>query len=125
MATPNWPGGMAAFSTVSWIVTLPSQYQAALHFVNISQPKCKDRHTSIKVKMLGQEEEIMSRREDEEAEDRLDVPQSFYLNMSNCIPEEGQFGAVAQISLQKKSSERAQATEPLLRWTATANILFT
>lgn len=105
MATPNWPQGMAAFSTVSWIVTLPSQYQAALQFVNISQPKCKDRHTSIKVRMLGQEEEIMSRREDEEAEDQLVVPQSFYLNMSNCIPEEGEFGAVAKISLQKKSSE--------------------
>lgn len=107
IATPNWPEGMAAFSTVSWIVTLPSQYQAALQFVNISQPKCKDRHTSIKVKMLGQEEEIMSRREDEEAEDRLDVPQSFYLNMSNCVPEEGKFGAVAKISLQKKSSEHS------------------
>lgn len=108
MATPNWPEGMAAFSTVSWIVTLPSQYQAALQFVNISQPKCKERHTSIKVKMLGQEEEIMSRREDEEAEDRLNVPQSFYLNMSNCIPEEGEFGAVAKISLQKKSSEHSR-----------------
>lgn len=105
MATPNWPEGMASVSTVSWIVTLPSQYEAALQFVNISQPKCKDRHTSIKVKMLGQEEEILSRREDEKAEDRLDVPQSFYLNMSNCIPEEGQFGAVTKISLQKKSSE--------------------
>lgn len=110
MATPNWPQGMAPFSTVSWIVTLPSQHQAALHFVNISQPKCRDRHTSIKVKMLDQEEEIMSRREDEEAEDRLDVPQSFYLNMSNCIPEEGQFGAVAKISLQKKSSEHGRRT---------------
>lgn len=98
---------MRSFSTVSWIVTLPSQYKAALQFVNISQPKCNDRHTSIKVKMLGQEEEIMSRREDEQAEDQLMVPQSFYLNMSNCIPEEGQFGAVTQIALQKNSSEHA------------------
>lgn len=98
---------MRSFSTVSWIVTLPSQYKAALQFVNISQPKCNDRHTSIKVKMLGQEEEIMSRREDEEAEDQLIVPRSFYLNMSNCIPEEGQFGAVSQIVLQKNSREHA------------------
>lgn len=49
----------------------------------------------------------MSRREDEEAEDQLMVPQSFYLNMSNCIPEERQFGAVTQIALQKNSSEHA------------------
>lgn len=107
LATPNWPQGMSPFSTVSWIVTLPSQYQANMQFVNVSQPKCKDRHTSIKVKMLGQEEEILSRREDEPAEDKLMVPQSFYLNMSNCIPEEGHFGAVTKIVLQKKSSKQA------------------
>lgn len=107
LATPNWPQGMRPSSTVSWIVTLPSQYQADVQFVNISQPKCNDRHTAIKVKMLGQEEEIMSRREDEQAEDKLLVPQSFYLNMSNCITEEGQFGAVAKIVLQKKSSKQA------------------
>lgn len=107
LATPNWPQGMNPPSTVSWIVTLPSQYQALMQFVNISQPKCKDRHTSIKVKMLGQEEEIMSRREDEQAEDKLLVPHSFYLNMSNCIPDEGQFGAVIKITLQKKTSKQA------------------
>lgn len=107
LATPNWPQGMRPSSTVSWIVTLPSQYQADVQFVNISQPKCNDRHTAIKVKMLGQEEEILSRREDEQAEDKLLVPQSFYLNMSNCIVEEGQFGAVTKIVLQKKSSKQA------------------
>nr|XP_046272936.1 CUB domain-containing protein 1-like [Scatophagus argus] len=104
LATPNWPQGMRPFSTVSWIVTLPSQYQAIMQFVNISQPKCNDRHTAIKVKMLGQEEELMSRREDEPAEEKLMVPESFYLNMSNCIPEEGQFGAVTKIVLQKKTN---------------------
>ncbi|XP_070778267.1 CUB domain-containing protein 1 [Enoplosus armatus] len=104
LATPNWPQGMRPSSTVSWIVTLPSQYQAHLQFVNVSQPKCNDRHTAIKVKMLGYEEEIMSRREDEQAEDKLLVPQSFYLNMSNCITEEGHFGAVTKIVLQKKTN---------------------
>ncbi|KAM9340239.1 CUB domain-containing protein 1 [Symphorus nematophorus] len=104
LASPNWPDGMRPFSTVSWIVSLPKQYQANMQFVNITQPKCLDRHTAIKVKMLGHEEEIMSRREDEQAEDKLLVPQSFYLNMSNCIPEEGQFGAVAKIVLQKNNS---------------------
>ncbi|XP_069548820.1 CUB domain-containing protein 1 [Brachyistius frenatus] len=109
LATPSWPRGMKPSSTISWIVNLPSQYKALLHFVNISQPKCKDRHTAMNVKMLGYEEEIMSRREDEEAEDKLLVPQSFYLNMSNCIPEEGYFGAVAKIVLQKNSTLLATA----------------
>lgn len=102
LATPNWPQGMKPSFTVSWIVTLPSQYQADLQFLNVSQPKCNDRHTAIKVKLLGQEEELMSRREDEVTEDSLLLPQSFYLNMSNCIPEEGQFKAMTRIILKKK-----------------------
>lgn len=104
LGTPNWPGGMSASSTVSWIVTLPRGYQALLHFPNVSQPKCADRHTNIRVKMLGYEEELMSRREDEAMDDKLTVPYSFYLNMSNCVPEDGDFGAVAKVVLQKKSN---------------------
>ncbi|XP_073340583.1 CUB domain-containing protein 1 [Pagrus major] len=104
LASPNWPEGMMPFSTVSWIVAVPSGYQANLQFLNITQPKCKDRHTAMKVKMLDQEEELMSRREDEQQEDKLLVPRSFYFNMSNCIPEEGQFGAVAKIVLQKNNN---------------------
>lgn len=96
---------MKPSSTVSWIVALPSHYQADLHFVNVSQPKCGDRHTAIKVKLLGQEEELMTRREDEAREDSLQVPQSFYLNMSNCIPESGQFKAVTKIVLRKTSGK--------------------
>ncbi|KAM4630925.1 CUB domain-containing protein 1 [Polymixia lowei] len=104
LATPNWPDGMKPSSTISWIVTVPSRYQAALQFANVSQPKCGQRHTSIKVQMLGSEEEMLSRREDEEVEDQLVVPESFYLNMSNCIPEEGHFGVVTKVILQKKTN---------------------
>ncbi|KAM6974153.1 CUB domain-containing protein 1 isoform 1-T2 [Tautogolabrus adspersus] len=103
LATPNWPGGMKPLSTLSWIVNVPSGYKAHLQFVNISQPKCKQKHTSIKVKKLGEEEEIFSRREDEESEDKLIVDRSFYLNMSNCITEKGGFGAVTKIVLEKSS----------------------
>ncbi|KAG7225465.1 hypothetical protein INR49_027460 [Caranx melampygus] len=101
LATPNWPGGMRPSSTVSWVVAVPSYYQAQVEFVNFSQPKCLERHTAIIVKMLGHEEELMSRREDEEAEDLL-VTKSFYLNMSNCIPEERHFGGVTKIVLQSR-----------------------
>uniref|UniRef100_A0A3Q1GUB8 CUB domain containing protein 1a n=1 Tax=Acanthochromis polyacanthus TaxID=80966 RepID=A0A3Q1GUB8_9TELE len=104
LATPGWPGGMNPSTTVSWIVTLPSQYQAHLQFVNITRPKCKDRHAYMKVKTLDSVEEMMSRREDEEAEDKLLVLQSFYLNMSNCIPEERQFSVLTKITLEKKTS---------------------
>ncbi|KAM9737280.1 CUB domain-containing protein 1 [Menidia menidia] len=104
MATPNWPRGMKSFSTVSWIVSFPSQYRAQLSFVNISQPKCADRHTCIKVKILGYEEELLSRREDEAVEQTLVVPKNFYLNMSNCKPEAGNFGAVTKIVLQRKTN---------------------
>lgn len=119
LATPNWPGGMRPYSTVSWIVSLPSQYQAALQFVNVSQPKCDQRHTYIKVKTMGSEEEMFSRREDEEAEDELMVPDSFYLNMSNCLPQEGHFGAVTKVVLQRKTSKRT----PLWAFDEDENIL--
>ncbi|KAM9384548.1 CUB domain-containing protein 1 [Pholidichthys leucotaenia] len=103
LATPNWPQGMREQSTISWIVTVPSHYQAHLQFINVSQPKCESRHTSIKVQMLGYEEELMSRREDEDLE-KLLVPQSFYLNMSNCKPEKDHFGVVTKIVLEKKNN---------------------
>lgn len=106
LATPNWPEGMKPSSTVSWIVNMPSYYQAQLQFVNVSQPKCLDRHTAIIVKLVGHEEELMSRREDETADDLL-VSKSFFLNMSNCIPEKGHFGAVTKILLQSKISKKA------------------
>ncbi|XP_077405296.1 CUB domain-containing protein 1 [Vanacampus margaritifer] len=104
LVTPNWPKGMRPSSTVSWIVSLPSGYQAQVQFANVSQPKCDDRHTAIKVKMLDSEEEILSRREDEKTDDKLLVPKSFYLNMSNCIPEDGNFGAVTEIVLEPKNN---------------------
>ncbi|XP_061123640.1 CUB domain-containing protein 1 [Syngnathus typhle] len=104
LATPNWPKGMRPSSTVSWIVSLPSGYKARVQFVKVSQPKCNDRHTAIKVKMLDSEEEILSRREDEKTDDVLLVPRSFYLNMSNCIPDDGNFGAVTKIVLEPKTN---------------------
>uniref|UniRef100_A0A3Q3AKK9 CUB domain containing protein 1a n=1 Tax=Kryptolebias marmoratus TaxID=37003 RepID=A0A3Q3AKK9_KRYMA len=105
LASPNWPRGMRPYSIVSWIVAVPAGYQAHLRFVNVSQPKCKNLHASVKVQMLNQREELMTRREDEEIVD-LTVPQSFYLNMSNCKPEEGNFSATVQIILQKKTSKK-------------------
>ncbi|XP_029977107.1 CUB domain-containing protein 1 [Salarias fasciatus] len=103
LATPNWPKGTKPSSTVSWIVAVPSGYKAHLHFINVSQPKCQNQHTAINVKMLENEEEMMSRNENEQVEDLL-VPNSFYLNMSNCIPEKGDFGAVTKITLEKTSN---------------------
>uniref|UniRef100_A0A3Q2YQT0 CUB domain containing protein 1a n=1 Tax=Hippocampus comes TaxID=109280 RepID=A0A3Q2YQT0_HIPCM len=103
LTTPNWPRGMRPSSTVSWIVSLPSGYKAQVQFVNVSQPKCNDRHTAIKVKTLDSEEELLTRREDEKTDDKLLVPHSFYLNMSNCIPESGNFGAVTKIVLEPKT----------------------
>uniref|UniRef100_A0A4W5NZL9 CUB domain containing protein 1a n=1 Tax=Hucho hucho TaxID=62062 RepID=A0A4W5NZL9_9TELE len=103
LATPNWPSGMKPYSTVSWIINLPGHLQADLLFTNISQPKCGKGHTFIKVQTLGSPDEILSRREDKEAEDKLMVPESFYLNMSNCMPEDGHFSVLSKVTLQKTS----------------------
>lgn len=107
LASPNWPQGMTSFSSMSWIVTLPSEYQADIQFVNVSQPECQEGHTGIMVKMLGYEEEILSVREDDQPVKTLSVPKSFYLNMSNCVPEGGSFGVLTKIVLKKTSSKQA------------------
>lgn len=111
LATPNWPEGMRPWSTVSWVVSLPGQHSADLRFLNVSQPKCLDRHTALTVKLLERRKEILRRSEDPKPKDGdydLEVPESFYLTMSNCEPQEGQFGAMAKIILQKEPSKLLQ-----------------
>lgn len=101
LATPGWPVGMESYSTVSWIVSVPSKMDAHLMFANVSQPKCKNRHTNIRVQRVGSPEEDYSRREDEEADPEITVSENFYLNMSNCEPERGDFSVITKITLQK------------------------
>ncbi|KAM7382665.1 hypothetical protein PAMP_002387 [Pampus punctatissimus] len=104
LATPGWPVGMKSYSTVSWIVSIPSKMEAHLMFANLSQPKCSNRHTNIRVQRIGCLEEEYSRREDEEAESEIRVSESFFLNMSNCMPEEGDFSVITKITLQKSQN---------------------
>lgn len=106
LATPGWPEAMEPYSTVSWLVSVPSGTEARLNFANISQPKCQTRHTSMRVQRLDRREEDYSRREDEPAEDVV-VAHNFYLNMSNCMPEKGQFSVVTKLTLKKSSSKKA------------------
>ncbi|XP_077382589.1 CUB domain-containing protein 1-like isoform X2 [Festucalex cinctus] len=100
LATPGWPAGMASYATVSWIVLLPPKTEAHLEFISLSQPKCESRHTNIRVQTFNSLEEDYSRREDEEA-DQISVYQSFYLNMSNCMPERGDFSVITKLTIQK------------------------
>ncbi|XP_077432878.1 CUB domain-containing protein 1a isoform X2 [Vanacampus margaritifer] len=100
LATPGWPAGMASYATVSWIVSLPPKMKAHLEFISISQPKCENRHTNIRVQRFNSLEEDYSRREDEAA-DKISVYESFYLNMSNCMPERGDFSVITKLTIQK------------------------
>ncbi|XP_077454986.1 CUB domain-containing protein 1a [Stigmatopora argus] len=100
LATPGWPMGMESYATVSWIVSLPPKMEAHLKFVNLSQPKCTYRHTNIRVQRFDSLEEDYSRREDEMA-DEISVSENFYLNMSNCMPERGDFKVITEITVQK------------------------
>ncbi|XP_031154645.1 CUB domain-containing protein 1a isoform X1 [Sander lucioperca] len=104
LATPGWPIGMKDYSTVSWIVSVPPKMEAHLMFVNLSQPKCSNRHTDIRVHRVGCPEEDYSRREDEEAKSEITVSDNFYLNMSNCMPERGDFRVLTKITLQESKN---------------------
>ena len=76
-------------------------------FSNLSQPKCSNRHTNIRVQRVGCPEEDYSRREDEEAESEITVSEKFYLNMSNCMPERGDFSVITKITLRESKSNRS------------------
>ncbi|XP_063041159.1 CUB domain-containing protein 1 [Engraulis encrasicolus] len=69
----------------------------------VTQPKCQTLHTAIKVQVMGSEEEMVYVREDQELVDKVSVPGSFYLNMSNCQPESGGFSAMSKVMLEKKN----------------------
>uniref|UniRef100_A0A3B4UXV4 CUB domain containing protein 1a n=1 Tax=Seriola dumerili TaxID=41447 RepID=A0A3B4UXV4_SERDU len=99
LATPGWPAGMKSYSTVSWIVSVPPKMKAHLMFANLSQPKCSNRHTNIRVQRVNRLEEDYSRREDEETESEIVVSEGFYLNMSNCMPERGHFSVITKLTL--------------------------
>jgi len=58
---------------------------------------------SQQVQPIGSKEETLSRREDEVLEDQV-VAESFFLNMSNCLPNKGHFSALTKVTLQPKSS---------------------
>lgn len=93
-------------STISWVVSVPEKMDAHLMFLNLSQPKCNILHTTIKVMPFGHREELYSRREDEEAESEIVVSDSFYLNMSSCLPERGRFSVITKITLRNSISKR-------------------
>lgn len=101
LATPGWPKGMSPYATVSWIVTVPPKMDAHLMFADLNQPKCSNRHTNIRIQRVGSLEEEYSRREDEKPENQITVSESFYLNMSNCMPERGHFSVLTKVTLRK------------------------
>lgn len=103
LATPGWPKGMKASSTVSWIVSTPPKMEALLVFANVTHPKCGAGHTGIKVQRVGSLEEDYSRREDEKADNHTSYGK-FYLNMSNCRPERGDFRVFTKIIVQKSKN---------------------
>ncbi|XP_052435648.1 CUB domain-containing protein 1 isoform X2 [Carassius gibelio] len=103
LATPAWPSGMKSSSTVSWIVNLEPQFKSNVKFRNVSQPKCKEVHTNIAVQTIRSQKTLYSTKKDEKINDLL-VPESFYLNMTNCKSPTGAFRAMMEITLQNSSN---------------------
>ncbi|XP_067305458.1 CUB domain-containing protein 1-like isoform X2 [Pseudorasbora parva] len=96
LATPAWPSGMKPSSTVSWIIN--TELTSNLKFRNVSQTKCKEMHTNIAVQTIRSQTMVYSTKKDEKINDVL-VPESFYLNMTNCKSPTGAFKAIMEITL--------------------------
>ncbi|XP_067247803.1 CUB domain-containing protein 1-like [Chanodichthys erythropterus] len=104
LATPAWPSGMKPSSTVSWIINMEPQLKSNLKFRNVSQPKCKEVHTNIAVQQIRSQAMVYSTKKDENINDVL-VPESFYLNMTNCKSPTGSFRAMMEITLQNSPNK--------------------
>ncbi|ROL33013.1 CUB domain-containing protein 1 [Anabarilius grahami] len=104
LATPAWPSGMKPSSNVSWIINMEPQLKSNLKFRNVSQPKCKEVHTNIAVQTIRSQAMVYSTKKDKNINDIL-VPESFYLNMTNCKSPTGSFRAMMEITLQNSSNK--------------------
>ncbi|XP_052002701.1 CUB domain-containing protein 1a [Xyrauchen texanus] len=103
LVTPAWPSAMKPSCTVSWIVNLDPQLKSNLDFKHVSQLKCKGAQTSITVQSINSQKILYSVKKDVIIKGLL-VPESFYLNMTNCKSPTGAFRAMMQITLQNNSS---------------------
>lgn len=103
LATPNWPDGMNASSSVTWIVNVPQDHKAELQFTNVSKLTCDSGHTEVMITPLDSQGQTQSWREDQSFTDTIIQQQSFYLNMSNCEPKSGHFAVLSKITLQKET----------------------
>ncbi|XP_018621445.1 CUB domain-containing protein 1 [Scleropages formosus] len=105
LATPSWPQGMLPNSTVSWVVLLPPQQQAELLLTSKSQPRCAAGSSSVVVQALGSSKPMLRRGEGELAQvERVTASESFYVNVSNCMPKQGALSMLTKITVQRKSN---------------------
>ncbi|XP_054879686.1 CUB domain-containing protein 1 isoform X2 [Poeciliopsis prolifica] len=105
LATPNWPNGMKAHSSVSWIVDLPWMTHALVK-VDISGLECKHGHARINMKHQEEGNDLLDIGESEKTSTtNMTARQSFYLNLTNCQPEgSDQFNVKATINLERKTN---------------------
>ncbi|XP_048009321.1 CUB domain-containing protein 1-like [Megalobrama amblycephala] len=102
LATPAWPSGMKPSSNVSWIINMEPQLKSNLKFMNVSQPECMEVQTNIVAQTILPQMIVYSAKTEENINDVL-VPESFYLNMTNCKSPTGSFRAMMEITLQNNT----------------------
>lgn len=105
LATPAWPLGMKAYTTVSWFFSFPAQLEAHVNFTNVSQLTCKNRPAYIKLQREQSHDKMYS-WQDQNPKDVV-VSESFYLNMSNCLPVKGTFSVISQVTLHTGKSTKS------------------
>ncbi|KAI5106438.1 CUB domain-containing protein 1 precursor [Silurus meridionalis] len=102
LATPAWPLGMKDYATVSWFVSFPAQLEANVSFPNVSQLTCKNRPAYIKLHRQRSQDKMYSWQDQNPK--NVVLSESFYLNMSNCLPLKGGFSVVSQVTLHTGKS---------------------
>ncbi|XP_055504821.1 CUB domain-containing protein 1-like [Leucoraja erinacea] len=98
LLTPNWGEGMASKMTVSWDITVPEEQVVKLSFLNQSMPVCLHGHVFVSVDQQRDDSTVTNFRETDALPTHpLVLPHRFWLNVSNCEPEQGQLNLVVHL----------------------------
>uniref|UniRef100_A0A4W3I9J0 CUB domain-containing protein n=1 Tax=Callorhinchus milii TaxID=7868 RepID=A0A4W3I9J0_CALMI len=92
LLTPNGELGMPHQGTASWNIVVPADHKAELTFVSSSMPECEIGHTSVTIIEQMEHTDTSTWREtDTLPTNPVNLLGTFWVNVSNCVPERGRF----------------------------------
>ncbi|XP_043921458.1 CUB domain-containing protein 1 [Protopterus annectens] len=106
LLTPSGELGMPPLTSASWSVLVPPEQVALLKFIERASVTCQFQHVSLIIKEQTPDSYEIHRREDEPLPDSLKLYNNFWVNISNCLPENGTLDLKLLLQVTKRSGDR-------------------